>query len=310
MNDNEKYVIPARSTAQGMFDTWITQEAAGWEYSSLRIASLDVGESVEFSTEFEEILVLPLSGSAVVEIRNEEYELRGRSSVFEDLTDYLYVPRSTNIKLTATTAGRFAIPGARSTKDLPVRYCPRSEVQSGIRGAGNCSRQVTNYALGNEVETSHLLVCEVITPGGNWSSYPPHKHDVHNENERELEEIYYFEIAKGGPNKSTEGFGLQRVYSSPGKDIDVCTEVRSGDTVAVPFGYHGPSVAAPGHDMYYLNVMAGPSEDSVWMMTDDPVHTWQRQAWEGDDVDPRLPFFSLAGSEDAATKPSTSDQED
>lgn len=293
MNENHKYHIRAKETAEGQFDTVVTAERAGWEFCSLRIAALETGQSQEIHSGTEEILVLPLSGSLTVTIGEDRYELAGRESVFTDITDYLYIPRQTTAILTATVGGRFALPATQATKDLPVRYCPRQEVKTGIRGSGVMSRQVTNYALGNEVETSHLLVCEVLTPGGNWSSYPPHKHDVHSDTERVLEEIYYFEIRDGGPDDATEGFGLQRVYSSPGKDIDVCTEVRSGDTVIVPWGYHGPSVAAPGHDMYYLNVMGGPAEDSTWLMSDDPCHTWQRQAWEGNDIDPRLPFIPL-----------------
>ncbi|QOR47855.1 5-deoxy-glucuronate isomerase [Trueperella pecoris] len=293
MNQNNQYVLPSGSSAQGAFDTYITAERAGWEYSSLKIAGLDADESLTTNTGEDEVLVLPLAGSADVTVGEETFHLNGRDSVFTALTDYIFLPRHTAFTLTATTPGRFAIPGAKASKDLPVRYCPVTEVNAGIRGAGVCSRQVNNYALGNRVETSHLLVTEVLTPGGNWSSYPPHKHDEHNEEERILEEIYYFEMRPGGPNAQTPGFGLQRVYPSPGKEIDVCTEVRSGDTVVVPFGYHGPSVAAPGYDMYYLNVMAGPAEDSVWMMTDDPIHTWQRQAWEGENIDPRLPFTEL-----------------
>jgi len=83
------------------------------------------------------------------------------------------------------------------------------------------------------------------------------------------------------------------VEASPGHDIDVCTEVRGGDVVVMPYGYHGPSVAAPGYDLYYLNLMAGPAEDSVWLMTDDPHHTWVRQTWEGQEVDPRLPMTPM-----------------
>ena len=129
---------------------------------------------------------------------------------------------------------------------------------------------------------------EVFTPQGNWSSYPPHKHDEHNEVERVLEEVYYYEVRRG--DNDTEGFAIQRIYPSPGHDIDVCTEVRDGDIVVMPYGYHGPSIAAPGYDLYYLNVMAGPAEDSVWLMTDDPHHTWVRQTWETQEVDPRLPM--------------------
>lgn len=293
MNENDKYLIKAGESAEGKFDTVITTERAGWEFCSLKIAALGAGESETVETGETELLVLPLSGSAIVSVDGEEFELAGRDSIFTDITDYIFVPRGKTLTITAKTDGRFALPATKASKDLSVRYCPRDEVKTGIRGSGIMTRQVNNYALGNDVETSHLLVCEVLTPGGNWSSYPPHKHDVHSDDERVLEEIYYFEIREGGPNNETEGFGLQRVYSSPGKDIDVCAEVRSGDTIVVPWGYHGPSVAAPGHDMYYLNVMGGPAEDSIWLMTDDPCHTWQRQAWEGDDIDPRVPFTPL-----------------
>lgn len=295
MSDNHKYVVKAGVTAHDQYETDISAERAGWDFCSLRVVALAKGESITFETGDSEVLVLPLEGSVTVKVGGQDYEIAGRESVFTDITDYIFIPRSQSVQLTALTRGRFAIPGATASKDLPVRYCPRSEAKSGLRGSGASSRQVNNYALGNAVETSHLLVTEVLTPGGNWSSFPPHKHDEHTENERVLEEVYYFEIREHSheDGTTTPGFGLQRVYDSPGKPIDVCTEVRHGDTVLVPHGYHGPSVAAPGHDMYYLNVMAGPAEDAVWLMTDDPVHTWQRQAWEGQDIDPRLPFTEL-----------------
>lgn len=289
MNDNDKYVIRAGSTAHDHYETSISAKDAGWEFSSLRVLSLAAGDEVALKSGPEELLVLPLEGSVTVRADGSTYDIAGRRNVFTALTDYLFIPRSTAFTLIATGPARIALPAAKASKDLSVRYCPVEEVNTGIRGSGVCSRQVNNYALGNELQTSHLLVTEVITPGGNWSSYPPHKHDEHTEEERELEEIYYYEIAPGGP-ENTAGFGLQRIYSS-GKQIDVCAEVRDRDTVLVPHGYHGPSVAAPGHDMYYLNVMAGPAEDAVWLMTDDPAHTWQRQAWEGEEIDPRLPMY-------------------
>ena len=188
------------------------------------------------------------------------------------------------------SGGRFALPAAKATRDLPVRYCPVTEVVTTLRGAGPCSRQVNNYALGNDLETSHLLACEVLTPGGNWSSYPPHKHDEHNEVERILEEIYYYDVRPG--LNGSPGMALQRIYPS-GHEIDVCAEVHSRDVVTMPHGYHGPSVAAPGYDLYYLNVMAGPAEDSTWLMTDDPAYTWIRDTWASQDVDPRLPMTPL-----------------
>lgn len=286
-----KYVIRRGELAHGAYETDLQPERAGWEWSSLRVIRLEAGSSIDVPGGPAEFLVLPLNGGATVNVKGESYTLAGRESVFTDITDYLYVPRNVDITITSEKGGRFALPGAKATKDLPVRYCTREEVGTGLRGAGPSSRQVNNYALGNDLETSHLLACEVLTPGGNWSSYPPHKHDEHTDVERVLEEVYYYEIREG--DNGSEGFGIQRIYPSPGHDIDVCTEVRGGDIVVMPYGYHGPSVAAPGYDMYYLNVMAGPAEDSVWLMTDDPHHTWVRQSWEGQEVDPRLPMTPM-----------------
>jgi 5-deoxy-glucuronate isomerase len=154
-----------------------------------------------------------------------------------------------------------------------------------LRGAGNCSRQVNNYCLPDTFEAEQLLVCEVLTPGGNWSSYPPHKHDqARPGTESELEEIYWFEIAGEG------GFAYQRVYGTEDRPIDVLAEVRSGDTVLIPHGWHGPSIAAPGYDLYYLNVMSGPGQDRAWLICDDPAHGWVRTTWASQDADPCLPF--------------------
>jgi 5-deoxy-glucuronate isomerase len=130
-----------------------------------------------------------------------------------------------------------------------------------------------------------LIACEVITPAGNWSSYPPHKHDEERPGETVLEEIYYFEIAPGpgGP-----GVGFQRVYGTPDRPLDLLAEVRAGDVVLIPHGWHGPSMAAPGYDMYYLNVMGGPGAERAWLACDDPAHTWVRDTWRDQRVDPRL----------------------
>lgn len=288
---DSRYVIRAGELADATFDLNLTPEQAGWDWSALRILTLPAGGSVGIPGSDIEYLVLPLAGGCEVEVNSERFTLDGRESAFTDITDYLYVPRGSDVTIISHEGGRFALPGAKATADLPARYCPRSEVVTTLRGAGPSSRQVNNYALGNTVETSHLLACEVLTPGGNWSSYPPHKHDEHTEVERILEEIYYYEIRPG--QDEHEGFALQRIYPSPGHDIDVCTEVHSGDIVIMPYGYHGPSVAAPGYDLYYLNVMAGPAEDSVWLMTDDPHHTWVRQTWETQEVDPRLPMTPM-----------------
>ena len=267
--DNETHVIKAGSTAHGQFETDVSIERAGWEWSSIRVLALPAGGSETVASGVSELLVLPLSGGCAVEVNGETHVLNGREEVWSAITDYLYIPRGTTFTVRSESGGRFALPAAKATRDLPVRYCPVTEVVTTLRGAGPCSRQVNNYALGNDLETSHLLACEVLTPGGNWSSYPPHKHDEHNEVERILEEIYYYEVRPG--LNGSPGMALQRIYPS-GHDIDVCAEVHSRDVVTMPHGYHGPSVAAPGYDLYYLNVMAGPAEDSTWLMTDDPAY--------------------------------------
>ena len=291
MSDNDTYVIRAGSTAHGQFETDVTAERAGWEWSSIRVLALPAGGSQEVSTGGSELLVLPLAGGCVVEVGGETHRISGRPEVWTAITDYLYVPRDTTFTVTSDDGGRFALPASKATADLPVRYCPASEVVTTLRGAGNCSRQVNNYALGNALNTSHLLACEVLTPGGNWSSYPPHKHDEHNDVERVLEEIYYYEVRPAA--NGTAGMAIQRIYPSPGKPIDVCAEVHSRDVVIMPHGYHGPSIAAPGYDLCYLNVMAGPAEDATWLMTDDPHYTWLRETWDAQEVDPRLPMTPL-----------------
>ncbi len=296
MNDS-RYIIRAGTLAHEPYELDLSPEKAGWDWSALRVLKLRAQESATIVGSDIEYLILPLNGGCDVTVTKPgsdvptTYTLEGRESVFLDITDYMYIPRNTIVHIHSVKGARLALPGAKATADMPVRYCPRSEVVTTLRGAGSCSRQVNNYALGNEVETSHLLACEVLTPGGNWSSYPPHKHDEHSDVERVLEEIYYYEIRSGQTGE--DGFALQRIYPSPGHDIDVCTEVRSGDMVIMPYGYHGPSVAAPGYDLYYLNVMAGPAEDSVWLMTDDPHHTWVRSSWDSQEVDPRLPMTPM-----------------
>jgi len=286
-----KYIIRAGETTRGAYELDLTAERAGWEWSSLRVVRLDAGQSLDVPGGEAEFLVLPLSGGCTVTVDGQDIAVAGRESVFTDITDYAYVPRRTDIRLTSAAGARIALPGAKATRDLPVRYCPRDEVGTALRGAGDCSRQVNNYSMGNPVETSHLLACEVLTPGGDWSSYPPHKHDENTAEERQLEEVYYYEVREG--HGGGHGFGLQRIYPSPGHDIDVCTEVHGGDVVVMPSGYHGPTVAAPGYDLYYLNVMAGPAEDAVWMTTFDPDHSWIRDTWDDQEVDPRLPMTPM-----------------
>ncbi|MGW3728847.1 5-deoxy-glucuronate isomerase [Streptomyces sp. NPDC000851] len=281
-----KYHLPKGTSADGPYDLLVTPESAGWGYSGLRILTLGPGEAHTLSTGESEFLVLPLMGSCTVTTGGEAFELDGRTGVFASVTGFAYLPRASEALISSASGGRFALPSARTERGgLPARYGRKEDVPVELRGADACSRQVNNYCLPDTFDAEQLLVCEVLTPGGNWSSYPPHKHDEARPGEEsELEEIYYFQVA------DENGFGYQRVYGTEDRPIDVLAEIRSGDTVLIPHGWHGPSIAAPGYDLYYLNVMAGPGQDRAWLICDDPAHGWVRSTWESQDVDDRLPF--------------------
>jgi 5-deoxy-glucuronate isomerase len=281
-------VVRHRSTAAGPYLTSITPEAAGWTYSGLRVVELPPDGQLELGTGPDEVIVLPLSGSAEVRCGTQHFTLAGRRSVFDRVTDFAYLPRDAEAVVYAADGGRFALPSARASERLAPRYVPADQVPVELRGTGSASRQVNNFCAPEAFAADRLIAVEVLTPSGNWSSYPPHKHDEQSEHESQLEEIYYFEVAGGGP-------AYQRVYSSgPDRDIDVCAEVSTGDVVLIPFGYHGPSMAPPGYDLYYLNVMGGPGE-RVWRFCDDPAYAWVRATWPGIPVDPRLPMTSAGG---------------
>ncbi|AIR98476.1 5-deoxy-glucuronate isomerase [Streptomyces glaucescens] len=263
---NELYV-PEGTTADALHALAIGPERAGWTYSSLRIVELGPGGTHDLAAGDSEWIVLPLSGGCTVRTSGEVFQLRGRADVFASVTDFAYVPRDAGAQIASGAGGRFALAGAKCERRLPARYGPAPEVPVERRGSGSCARQVRNFASADAFACDRLIAVEVITPGGNWSSYPPHKHDEHRPGEEtELEEIYYFEI--DGP----QGFGYQRVFPSREGGADVLAEVRSGDAVLVPNGWHGPSVAQPGHDMYYLNVMAGPGRTREWRIRFHPDH--------------------------------------
>ncbi|MFI5838851.1 5-deoxy-glucuronate isomerase [Catenuloplanes sp. NPDC051500] len=265
--------------------TDLTPESAGWAYSGLRIVELDDGDTYAMDTADTELITVPLKGSCSVSTADgDRAELAGRADVFDGPTDVAYVPIGTRLTVTAVGKARIALASARATTKMPFRYVPVADVPVELRGAGNCSRQVHNFGVPGVLDADRIIACEVLTPGGNWSSYPPHKHDEDRDGESVLEEVYYFEVANGGP-------GYQRVYGTPERPIDVLTEVRSGEIVLVPHGWHGPSMAAPGYHLYYLNVMAGPGA-RAWLIRDDPEHAWVRDTWADQPIDPRLPFTS------------------
>ena len=255
-----------------------------WSYTSLYVVDLGETGTHTVALDGQEALILPLVADVVVAVAGQTHRL-ARTSVFAQVPDSVYVPVGEQVTLSGS--GRVAITAAVATRSYQPSLLPAGDVPVATRGAGAMTRLVRNIAMpGSFSGCEKLLVCEVVTPGGNWSSYPAHKHDERTETERELEEIYYYEIA-GSPS-GTPGFGYHQTTSTdPDRPIDILVEVRTGDAVLVPHGWHGPVVAAPGHDMYYLNVMAGPDPDRAWLISDHPDQTWVRSLWSDLPVDPR-----------------------
>jgi 5-deoxy-glucuronate isomerase len=237
------------------------------------------------------MIVLPLAGSCVVTVDGERYDVAGRPSVFAGPSDLVYAPRDATVTVSTVDGGRFALCTARASRRLAPRYMAAADVPVLIRGTGNCSRQVHNFGFPDALDADRIIAVEVITPAGNWSSYPPHKHDEERPGQESvLEEIYYYEI------RGENGMAYQRVYGTADRPIDVLAEVRTGDVVLIPHGWHGPAMAVPGYDLYYLNVMAGPGAERAWLICDDPAHGWIRDTWADQEVDPRLPMTGEGNS--------------
>jgi 5-deoxy-glucuronate isomerase len=272
--------LPAGTLVAPPWELELTAEAAGWSWTSLRVLRLGAGGSHSFPTGGEEMLVVPLAGGCTVTCGDRTAALGGRHDVFSGPTDVAYLPCRHEATISSDGGGRFAVAGAAADTVFPFRHRPAPEVSIELRGTGSCSRRIALYGMPGDLDAQRLMVSETLTPSGNWSSYPPHKHDETRDGEAETEEIYYFEIARGG-------MAYQRLYGTPDRPVDLLAEVRSGDVVLVPHGYHGPSMAAPGYDLSYLNVMAGPGR-RVWLPADDPAHAWVRDTWEDQEVDPRL----------------------
>jgi 5-deoxy-glucuronate isomerase len=258
----------------------ITPESAGWESISLRVVKLAEGERHAHASPEEELLLVLLGGKASVVARGERWSgLGARANVFAGMPHALYLPvRTGRIEIQAEAGGcEVAICGARASREFPPRLIEPSQVEVEVRGGGNATRQI-NHILKPDFPADRILVVEVYTPSGNWSSYPPHKHDVHNPpGEVDLDEIYYYKISK------PEGYAIQRVYTRDGRRDETVT-VRDNEVVLIPDGYH-PVVAAHGYDCYYLNVLAGSARSMA--ASDDPDYAWVRSAWT--DKDPRVP---------------------
>lgn len=272
---------------------FITPEEAGWDYISFQARRLATGQQWSWRTGENELALVNLSGRySVTSNRGSWQGIGGRRNVFEGAAHALYLPRNTDFTVTAEEGGEFAVTWVPTDEDHDPWLIRPEDVQISIRGGDNVSRQI-NDLLPPGSPVHRLVLVEVYTPSGNWSSYPGHKHDVHREDEEgnlleaDLEEVYFYQIDK------PEGYAYQRVYTdenSPlhqaGYPIDALMRATHNTAVLVPEGYH-PVVSAPGYTTYYLNVLAGSAQSLA--NQDDPRYAWVKTSYRG--VDPRLPLY-------------------
>jgi 5-deoxy-glucuronate isomerase len=254
-------------------------ENFGFELLSFESRKLAKGEQFRAATGSRELGIVLLGGVCSVKSSEGTFASFGkRENVFDGLPYTLYLPISTDFEVTAETACDVACCYSRAEEAHPAKLIRPEEIRVEIRGGANATRQI-NHMIEPSFSAHRLLVCEVYTPSGNWSSYPPHKHDVHNPpGEVDLEEIYYYRIDR------PEGYAIQRVYTRD-RHLDAILTVRDGELVLIPEGYH-PVVAAHGYNVYYLNALAGSARSMA--ASDDPDYAWVRQTWTS--KDPRLPL--------------------
>lgn len=243
----------------------VTPARAGWSYVGFRVLRLAAGQAYAGLEHGREACLVILSGTVDIEAGGVRFpELGTRTDVFSGPATSVYVPAGLAYRIRAGSAAEVAICSAPGTGRGIPRVIRPDDVGLETRGRGTNTRHVRNI-LDDQAEAESLLVVEVITPGGHWSSYPPHKHDRDAApDETLLEETYYHRLSP------PQGFAFQRVYTDD-RSIDEAITLEDGDVVMVPCGYH-PVAAAHGYDLYYLNVMAGPTRH--WVFANDPAHEW------------------------------------
>jgi 5-deoxy-glucuronate isomerase len=244
----------------------ITPESAGWQYVGFEVRRLGAGQQAALASTGREVCVVILTGIADVLVGDIAFRnLGGRKTVFEDAPPgAVYAPAGSHIRIQAGSEAEIALCSAPAFAAGEPRAISGGRMPQEVRGEGTNRRLVRNVLPETE-PAERVLVVEVVTPGGHWSSYPPHKHDTNTPPvETQLEEIYYHRL------NPSQGFAFQRVYTDD-RSIDETVCVEDGDVVLVPRGYH-PVGAPHGYDLYYLNVMAGPVRR--WIVRDDPAHAW------------------------------------
>jgi 5-deoxy-glucuronate isomerase len=244
----------------------LTPESAGWKYVGFEVVSLKHGEHAERFIGDREVCIVMLSGTADIHAATGRWKAVGsRRSVFDGAPDAVYVGPGDGFDVIGVSdLCEAAFCWAPAENGAEATLIRGTDIKPFQRGSGRTSRTIRNILMEDRPAES-LLVTEVLTPAGNWSSYPPHKHDTDDPpRETYLEETYYHRIAR------PDGFAVQLVYTDD-RSLDEAIQVRDGDVVLVPRGYH-PVAAGPGNDLYYLNVMAGPTR--AWAIANDPDHEW------------------------------------
>ncbi|HEX4032043.1 MAG TPA: 5-deoxy-glucuronate isomerase [Terracidiphilus sp.] len=252
----------------------------GFEFLSFESRKLNKGDNFSAATGARELAIVVLGGvCSVASSRGTWNNFGKRATVFDGMPYTLYLPIETEFTVTTESSCDLAFCYAKAEIEFPAQLVTPEMVGIEIRGGGNATRQIHDM-IPPSFAAHRLIVVEVFTPSGNWSSFPPHKHDVHNPpGEVDLEEIYYYRIEK------PEGFAIQRVYTRD-KHLDETLTVRDGELVLIPEGYH-PVAAAHGYNVYYLNALAGSARSLA--ASDDPDYAWVRGAWN--EKDPRLPMI-------------------
>jgi 5-deoxy-glucuronate isomerase len=289
MPRNTDLVIRPHSVSPGEAGEIIslTPERARWQYISFGVRRLRAGDRLTAETGDSETALVILGGQCDVESTTGAWKGLGRRThVFDGLPYALYLPRRTAYAVKATTALEVAQCSAKADRDFPPRVIRPEDVTIEIRGGKNVTRQIY-HVLRPDFPAHRLLIVEVFTPSGNWSSYPPHKHDQANPpHEVKLEEIYYYKMSH------PDGFAMQRLYTQDGR-IDETLTVRDNDLVLIREGYH-PVVAGPGYHCYYLNVLAG--DVRSMQAADDPTYAWVRETWAPRETG--SPLYGLIGGKD------------
>lgn len=270
---------PAAADASGPL-VEIGASDAGWQYVGFGVRQLAARDTWRGETNGNEVCLVLLGGACRARWDGGEGRLGPRRDVFSGYPHALYLPPGTRFEIEADEPTEIAEGSAPTDRVHAARLIRPDDCGFEVRGGGNATRQIVDI-MPPAFPAHRLLVCEVYTPSGNWSSYPPHKHNVDDPpGEVALEEIYYYRF------RDRDAYGLQRLYN-PGDRDDEALVVRDGDLVLIRRGYH-PFVSAHGYDAYYLNVLAGTRRSMA--ASDDPRYAAFRQQWPA--PDPRVPLVA------------------